>query len=93
MSFFKMSNFKYCTGILYVQAISITSKEEGCKDLHGSFYFIGKKLCQQNIRINQNISTKDIRLAPTHKPIIPPILEIRLVLFKWVDLDFKIGKV
>ena len=59
-------------------------KRKGRKDWHGSFYFIGKKLFQQNIRINQNISTMDIILAPTHKPIIPPMFEIRLILFKGV---------
>ena len=35
--------------------------------------------------MNQNISTMDIMLAPTHKPIIPPMLEIRLVLFQRVE--------
>ena len=83
LSFFKMINFKYCTGTLCTGNLKHLQRK-GRKDWHESFYFIGKKLCQQNIRINQNISTMDIILAPTHKPIIPPMFEIRLILFKAV---------
>ena len=56
-------------------------------------YYIGNKLFQQNIKTNQNISTIDVRLAPTHKPIIPPIFEIRLILFQYLSVKFDDFKV
>ena len=69
-----------------LQYDSIKSINDMWYESQRAFYFVWNTLFQKNNKTNQNISTMDIMLAPTHRPIIPPILEMRLILFKRADL-------